>query len=137
MNDEQKNQNNKCASLLKRNIALLKAQQEASIDGILVVDENRQVVSYNRRFCELWQIPEEIVNQGNSPHLLTYVVSQVSEPEEFLSKVNYLYEHPNEISQDEIYFKDGRIFDRYSSPVKSETGEYYGRIWNFGVYNGI
>ncbi|KST65197.1 GAF domain-containing protein [Mastigocoleus testarum] len=136
MNDEQKNQNNKCAALLKRNIALLKAQQEASIDGILVVDENRQIVSHNRRFCELWQIPEEIVDEGNSPHVLTYAVSQVSEPERFLSKVNYLYEHPNEISQDEIYLKDGRIFDRYSSPVKSETGEYYGRIWNFRDVTG-
>ncbi len=136
MNDEQKNQNNKCATLLKRNIALLKAQQEASIDGILVIDENRQVVSYNRRFCELWQIPKEIVNQGNCHHLLTYAVSQVSKPEEFLSKVNYLYENPNEISQDEIYLKDGRIFDRYSSPVKSETGEYYGRIWNFRDVTG-
>lgn len=135
MNNEQKNQNNnsnnKFAKLLKRNIALLEAQQEASIDGVLVVDEHRQIVSYNRRFCQLWQISEEMISEGDSPSLLTYAVSQLSNPESFLSKVNYLYEYPNEISQDEIYFKDGRIFDRYSSPVKSDTGEYYGRIWNF------
>lgn len=131
MNDGQKNQDNKFDTLLKRNIALLKAQQEAAIDGILVVDENRQVVSYNQRFCELWQIPEEMLKEGSSPNLLRYVVSQVSHPESFLSKINYLYDHPNETSQDEIYFQDGRIFERYSGPVKSDTGEYYGRIWNF------
>ncbi len=135
MKDEEKKPNSKCAELLKRNIALLKAQQEAAIDGIIFVDENRQVISYNRRFCELWQIPEEIVSEGDS-NLLTYAVSQVSDPESFLSKVNYLYEHPNQISQDEIYLRDGRIFDRYSSPVKSDTGEYYGRIWNFRDVTG-
>ena len=121
---------------LERNIAVLKAQQEAGIDGILVVDENRQVVSYNRRFCELWRIPEEMLKDGDSPNLLSYVVSQISHPKSFLSKVNYLYNHPNEISHDEIYFRDGRILERYSSPVKSDTGEYYGRIWNFRDVTG-
>jgi PAS domain-containing protein len=40
---------------------MLKAQQEAAIDGILVIDENRQIASYNQRFCELWQIPEQLI----------------------------------------------------------------------------
>lgn len=122
---------NHLEDLLSRNNALLKAQQDATIDGILVIDENRQVVSYNQHFCELWQIPETIISEGSSPKLLAYVVNQVSYPELFLAKINYLYEHPEEISRDEIYFQDGRIVDRYSSPVQASTGEYYGRIWYF------
>ncbi|AFY54593.1 signal transduction histidine kinase [Rivularia sp. PCC 7116] len=124
-------QENNLYNLLNRNNALLKAQQDAALDGILVVDENRQVVSYNQHFCKLWKIPDDIISKGSSPKLLQYVLTQVLYPESFIEKINYLYEHPEEISRDKIYFKDGRIFERYTSPIQSSGGEYYGRIWNF------
>lgn len=131
VDNEPINQENHLYRLLSRNNALLKAQQDAALDGILVIDENRQVFSYNQHFCKLWQIPKDIINRGNSRELIAYVLTQLLQPELFIEKVNYLYEHPEEISQDKIYFKDGRIFDRYSSPIQSSAGEYYGRIWCF------
>lgn len=130
-NQPKTNQENHLSRLLSRNNALLKAQQDGLLDGILVVDENRQVVSYNQHFCKLWQIPKNIIAEGSSPKLLAYILTQLKSPESFLEKVNYLYEYPEEISRDKIYFKDGRIFDRYSSPIQSSSGEYYGRIWYF------
>ncbi len=131
MTDQPINQEYHLHSLINRNNALLKAQQDAMLDGILVVDENRQVVSYNQYFCKIWKIPDDIISEGSSPKLLDYVLTQILYPESFLEKVNYLYEHPEEISIDKIYFKDGRIFQRYTSPVQSSSGQYYGRIWNF------
>jgi signal transduction histidine kinase len=35
------------------------------------------------------------------------------------------------VSRDEIELIDGTILDRYSSPVRGNTGKYYGRIWVF------
>ncbi|MDY6896743.1 MAG: ATP-binding protein [Cyanobacteriota bacterium] len=131
VNNQPINQENHLHNLLNRNNALLKAQQDAALDGILVVDENRKIVSFNQHFCELWKIPDNIISEANSPKLIDYVLNQILYPELFLEKVNYLYEHPEEISRDKIYFKDGRIFERYSSPIQSGSGEYYGRIWNF------
>ena len=125
------NQEHHLHNLLNRNNALLKAQQDAVLDGILVVDENRKIVSFNQHFCELWKIPDDVISEANSPKLLDYVLTKLLYPESFLEKVNYLYEHPEETSIDKIYFKDGRIFERYSSPIQSGSGEYYGRIWNF------
>lgn len=117
---------------LSRNNALLKAQQEAAPDGILVVDEHRCIASYNQRFCEIWLLADELMTQGSLPELLAQVTPQLSEPEEFIAKVNYLYEHDTEISREELAFRDGRVFDCYSSPIRSsEDGEYYGRIWYF------
>ncbi len=116
---------------LHRSNAILKAQQEASIDGILVVDENNLIVSYNKRFCQLWQIPEPLIHNSNSPKLLQWVLNQLEQPEEFLAKVEYLYAHPEVVSRDEIFMKDGRTLDRYSASVRSPTGDYYGRIWYF------
>lgn len=116
---------------LRRTNALLQAQQEAAIDSILVIDENREIAAYNQCFCQLWQIPKELMQRGSDRQLLGWVLNQLQNPEEFLAKVEYLYEHPQERSHDEIKLKSGRIFERYSAPVCSPGGEYYGRIWSF------
>lgn len=111
--------------------ALLQAQSETSIDGILVVDGKGKVVSYNNRMREMWNIPQELWNTGNDDELLQYAVTQLNEPDEFLKKVKYLYSNRGEKSRDEISLKDGRYFDRYSSPLIDANGKYYGRVWYF------
>lgn len=116
---------------LQHHHSLLKAQQEASPDGILVIDADRQVASYNRRFCELWQIPDALADAGDDNELLGYVLSTLQQPQEFIAKVEHLYNYPLETSRDEIPLNDGRVFDRYSGPIVSSDGENYGRIWYF------
>ena len=114
---------------LLRSNAMLKAQQEAAIDGILVLDENRRVASYNQRFCELWQIPKSLLQAGEEKSLLKRLQSQLEHPQEFWHKVEYLDANPSKSSYDEFRFKDGRIFEFYSAPVLAPSGGYYGRIW--------
>ncbi|BAY30180.1 multi-sensor hybrid histidine kinase [Nostoc carneum NIES-2107] len=121
---------------LRRQNATLKAQQESALDGILIIDENRKVVSYNQQFCQLWNITPEIV-ENSDRQLLELVLANLADPEEFLDKVEYLYQHPELASRDEITFKDGRIFDRYSASVMSANGEIYGRIWYFRDISNI
>ncbi|MEH2178524.1 MAG: PAS domain S-box protein [Nostoc sp.] len=125
---------------LHRMNAVLQAQQEASIDAILIIDENRTVTSFNQKFSQLWQIPAAILETRDDRQLLAWVLDKLVNPEEFLAKVKYLYQHPEESSRDEIFLKSGKIFERYSAPVRkqqgacSETsllGDYYGRIWYF------
>ncbi len=114
---------------LLRSNALLKAQQETAIDGILVIDENRQVASYNQRFCELWQIPESVIKSGDEQRLLKWMLYQLKYPQEFREKVEFLYTNTTKTDYYELTFKDGRILDVYSAPVLSASGDYYGRIW--------
>ena len=116
---------------LSRTNAMLKAQQEAVPDGMLVVDENNRVVSYNQRFCELWQIPEELMTAYSTEERMKRCLSLLAQPEYFITKVKALNQDRTAVSQDKILFKDGRVLDRYTSPVTSNTGEYYGRIWYF------
>lgn len=114
---------------LFRSNAMLKAQQEAAIDGILVLDENQRVVSYNQRFCELWQISNSLIQTGDQQFILKWLQSQLEYPQEFIEKIQDLSKHPTQTSYDEFSFKDGRIFEFYSAPVLSPSGSYYGRIW--------
>ena len=110
---------------------LLEAQSEASIDGILVVDDKGKTILFNRRFGQMWHIPEEILDTRDDEKMLQYVLGQLKAPDEFLEKVRYLYTRRSEKSRDEIGFKDGRVFDRYSSPLLDSPGRYYGRVWYF------
>ncbi|HIK18812.1 MAG TPA: PAS domain S-box protein [Leptolyngbyaceae cyanobacterium M33_DOE_097] len=117
---------------LRRSNAMLKVQQDAAIDGILITDENQKIVSYNQRFYHIWRIPENIIsNTYDDYQLRQTVLDQLKEPENFLKKIDYLNQHPEMISQDEILCKDGRIFDRYSAAIKSFEGDNFGRIWYF------
>jgi signal transduction histidine kinase len=116
---------------LQRNNAVLRAQQEAGIDGILVVDEDGRVISYNRRFAEIWQLPPEVLATQDDAALLAEVDSKLCDPAEFRAKVEHLYRHPAEASRDEIRLVDGRVLDRYSASAVSSQGQYHGRIWYF------
>lgn len=114
----------------ENNLSLLRATLESTADGILVVDQEGKWVSYNRKFLEMWKIPEEILRSENDEKALAYVLNQVSQPVEFLSKVKDLYAHPDAESLDDLSFKDGRIFERYSKPQC--LGEaIVGRVWSF------
>ncbi|MDD5347615.1 MAG: response regulator [Candidatus Omnitrophica bacterium] len=110
---------------------LLESSAETSIDGVLAVDSASHVILTNKRFSELWKIPEHIINENNDIRILEYTLKQLKDPEEFSRKVTYLYEHADEKSRDEIEFSDGRCFDRYSSPLRGADGKYYGRVWYF------
>ena len=110
---------------------LLEAQSEASIDGILAVDTQGHTLLFNKRFVEIWNIPQSILDTKDDQVMLEYVLKQVKDPVEFKQKVAYLYEHKDKKSSDEIEFVDGRCFDRYSAPLISANNKLHGRIWYF------
>jgi PAS domain S-box-containing protein len=115
---------------------ILRTQQELSIDGILVVDENGKILSYNKRFVEMWDIPPEVIESQSDERALQFVMDKLASPEEFMQKVLHLYEVQDEISSDEVILKDGRSFDRYSAPMLGASGKYYGRVWYFRDITG-
>jgi PAS domain S-box-containing protein len=116
---------------LKFSNLLLATQQDVSIDGILIVDESGKILSFNRRFIEIWGIPQDVVASRSDERALQSVMDKLTDPVEFLARVTYLYTNRDEKSRDEIALKDGRVFDRYSAPMTGGDGTYYGRVWNF------
>jgi len=102
---------------LLRKTALLEAQLDATIDGILVVDEQGRKILQNERMLALWHIPPEIAADPDDRAELAFVLNQVTQPEAFLEKVQALYSSRNDTSRDEIERKDGSVLDRYSAPV--------------------
>jgi len=119
----------KTESILQKKEELLRATLESTDDGILVVDEHGGVTYTNAQFAKMWKIPKEIIQTMDDRKLIKYVLSQLKEPQEFLSKIKKLYKTPKE-SLDIITFKDDRVFERFSCPL-IQKGKVIGRVWNF------
>ena len=115
--------------LLRQNEIKLQVIIESTADGILAIDSNGKVIRTNNRFAELWKIPLAILNSGEDAILLDYVLEQLISPKQFLDKVQQLYNSTDEDS-DTLFFKDGRIFERYSAPLLLDD-KIIGRVWSF------
>ena len=116
---------------LQTKTSLLEAQTNATIDGILIISNDQKRVLINQRVVDLFNVPQDIVDNVDDSFLLSHVMSLNKNPDKFLEKVLYLNEHQNEISQDVLELTTGKVLDRYSAPVLGKDGKYYGRIWTF------
>src|SRR5438094_10608173 len=98
---------------LRATLSVLNATFESTADGILVIDLQGRIVSFNRKFAELWRIPDSVLETKDAAQTRAFVLEQVKDPDGFLAKIDELYHRPEASSFDVLLFKDGRIFERY------------------------
>ena len=115
---------------LERWFSLLRATLESTADGILVVDHGGKIVSFNRKFAEMWHVPSDLLAAGDDRRVLAHVQAQLKHPLAFMQKVDELYADPEATSFDVVEFKDGRVFERFSQPQRI-GGASVGRVWSF------
>ncbi|HEY6057381.1 MAG TPA: GAF domain-containing protein, partial [Candidatus Limnocylindrales bacterium] len=110
---------------------VLEAQTEASLDGILVISAEGEVAFANRRFAELWRIPEETIASASEAAVQAAIRERLADPDPFFARVSHLETHPAEDDRGELRLLDGRTFDRYTAPISDEAGRLHGRVWFF------
>jgi len=113
-----------------RSFSLLRATLESTADGILVVDLDGKILSFNQKMADMWEIPPEIFASGDDQRAINAALEKLVHPDDFMSKVMELYRHPEEASYDVLELKDGRIFERYSQPQRIDDLAV-GRVWSF------
>jgi diguanylate cyclase (GGDEF)-like protein/PAS domain S-box-containing protein len=120
-------------------LSLLGAIHEVSLDGILVVNEEGHVTSYNRRFSDVWklsatELPASLLeNKIDLPdsQLLSQCVNLTKDPSGFLKRVRELYANPEANDHCQFELRDGRTLERYSTGIHSDAGARKGRVWFF------
>jgi len=111
-------------------LSLLTATLDSTADGILVVNTDNKITNFNHRFNEIWRIPEESVIPGADVSKLGFIMDQLANPEDSMSRLEALRAQPETESFDTMEFKDGRVVERYSRPQRV-NGEIVGRVYSF------
>ncbi|QGN56031.1 sensor domain-containing diguanylate cyclase [Novosphingobium sp. Gsoil 351] len=102
---------------------------DALPDGVLLVDARRKIIYSNSAFARYWNIPGIPCGSRDDRKTLAMVTDQLVDPAGFVAEVERLHESL-EPSEDELRFKDGRVFSRRSVPF-CELDNTHARIWIF------
>ena len=117
-------------SALENSLSLHRATLESTADGILAIDKGGKVVSFNRKFAVMWDMPEAVISSETVEPVWEFILDKLDDPDEMLRKISELYTQSDIESYDELPINDGRIFDLYSHP-QWIGGETVGRVWSF------
>jgi len=119
------------------NQSLLKLMANSSPLGFLVVDNrNDEILYFNNRFCEIWGIAhlaEKMKNgQMKNNDTIPYFLPLLANIQEFEEYYKSLQDENNRIViKDEIPFKNNRTIQRFSTQIRGENDEYFGRFYIF------
>ncbi|MDQ6689737.1 MAG: PAS domain S-box protein [Gemmatimonadota bacterium] len=113
-----------------RSFSLLRATLESTADGILVVDLDGRILSFNQKMTDMWGIAPEVFGSGEDEVAISAALSKLVHPDDFMAKVQDLYKNPDVASYDVLDLKDGRTFERYSQPQRINDVAV-GRVWSF------
>jgi PAS domain S-box-containing protein len=108
--------------------ALLEAQAESAEAGIVVVAPDGRVEILNRRFAEIWGLPDAAVADPRG-RLTELMLEEVEDRDAFMAPRALLEADPAGQHRDEIRLRDGRTIERYSTVARTPDGEIVGRVW--------
>ncbi len=115
---------------IRKNISLLASTLEATDNGILAVDLNGNIVSYNKRCLEMWGIAETDIKSFDRIQDFYYCLDQLKEPETYKLKSKQVALQPESPNIITFEFKDGRIYERHCQPQLID-GEVVGVVLSF------
>jgi len=114
----------------QKSISLLQATFESTADGILVMDLNGHIVSYNKKFLRLWDIPDSMMASRNGEEVLSFVMGMVKDQPKVLAKIRELQAHSDLESLDIMELMDGRVFELHTIPQRI-SDVCVGRVLNY------
>ncbi len=113
---------------LRQKTALLEAQVNASLDGIIIANKGK-IILQNQQANDYFVVPACITEHEDDTVQVEWIRNLAKDPEEIHGRIARTLTHPDEMFRGEIELKDGKVLDVYSSPVIGENGTRYGRIW--------
>jgi diguanylate cyclase (GGDEF)-like protein len=114
------------ADSAQRSQAMLRSILDSTIDGILVDNLKGVVLNSNRRFRELWNLPEHLDWQNDGAVLMTHMCAQLRRSDCGLTlEGQCAVDEQREL----LHLKDGRIIEKHTRGL--QLGSEPARIWSF------
>ena len=122
---------------LRWNQSLLQMMSNSSPLGFLVVDsQSGKVLYFNTRFCEIWGITglASGLRSGDldNDDIIAASLPLLADPVGYLASCQPLQDWDNRITlEDEIGFTQDRTIRRYTTQIRDERDQYFGRFYLF------
>jgi diguanylate cyclase (GGDEF)-like protein/PAS domain S-box-containing protein len=112
---------------LNSSLSLLLATLEATSEGLIVLDRNGKIVSFNQKFARIWHLSD-----GNSTahedDMLDIILEQLTDKDSASFQIATVQ---NNIEKHNfLKLKNGKIIEYYLRP-QHLIGEIVGKIWSF------
>ncbi len=114
---------------LQEYLSLLQATLESTVEGMIATDLRGNPLTYNQRFLELWSLPEKLLQPGQRDHRIQVMARLTRYPDYFLQKLEDIT-GGEATDLEMIELQDGRVFERYTQPVRIEV-RVVGRVWSY------
>ncbi|MDP5238599.1 ATP-binding protein [Uliginosibacterium sp. 31-16] len=108
----------------------LRATLEATADGIMVRDRHGQISNMNRRFSQMWRIPDDLLLRHEDKRLIHFIVNQLADPVWYAKRINEVGTDEDGEAFDTLALADGRMFECKSRPARHGE-QIIGRVYCF------
>ncbi len=117
----------KTENALHETLSLFSTTFESTADGIVVMSLDREIVTCNKKFVEMWEIDQTLIDSKDGAAVVRHVAGLVADGDAFLKRLDVTYETQDSIISEILELKDGRLIERYSQPQYLE-GKAIGRV---------
>ena len=116
------------AEAAQRSQAMLRNILDSTLDGILVDNPDGRIFTSNRRFRDLWQVPDTLDWQAGDAALVLHMQGQLEQATPFLDARRHA-PHGHREQRDLLHLRDGRVIEQYIRSM--QLGNEQARLWTF------
>ena len=111
-------------------LAELQATLESTADGILVTDLAGRIRAFNRRFAQIWGVPESLLTERRDDAVWDWMRRSVVDPDAYSRRLAQIDEATLLQASERITLHSGQVLERVTQPQNSR-GRPCGRVWAF------
>ena len=110
--------------------ARLQATLEATADGILLLDCSNSILNMNRRFSQMWEIPETALLAHDDLAILDFMAGRMGDPAAYRARLAEIQEHGDAETRDTLSLANGQILEQTSRAAWYRS-KSIGRVYSF------
>ena len=111
-------------------VAELQATLESTDDGILVTDLSGRISAFNRRFAQIWALPEHLLTERQDDAIYDWMRHSVVDPLGYTTRLASIGEATLLQATERLTLHSGQVIERATRPQHCR-GRPVGRVWSF------